>query len=502
VDPPPVHDCLVVNHRITPVNYNLYIGLCYLHYAGRVNSSTWLWVDALCINQNDVAEKSQQVGALHKFFPTASQVLVWLGESDLSHQEETELATFLRNFRPALRRAEAVLGDQFTRLANNELIFERDAILNSVVLDAIGLDYFPSLLLKILRICREQRWFHRLWPSQEFATARELTMRLGTAEFDPGHLIGVDRYLSLSGWDMALARAFQRPELYRSYHSTGIDRMRNLKMDLQLSLGLRESATWQLWHLQTDAIDEERPQPAGEEDQLQIRATILAWMLYKQAAGACQDMRDKVYGNQGLIEVVLGSFTSLGNPDYSANVDIVYVHTSSELLRLSKNLDLITYQHFLTSSQERGVLPTWVTDYRELRDEPCMHDFIKWGNGIRSRSVFSRNSACVLEPLGRQLVCCGIFLSTTSLIIQPVLTKVSDPDEFAADVLGPLELIQNIASYKDIRRPAEMRPVEILWRTLCLNMDIATTAVPEKTWEESFWHWVVLCLRRLRDSQT
>ncbi|EGZ70011.1 HET-domain-containing protein [Neurospora tetrasperma FGSC 2509] len=38
-----------------------------------------LWIDALCINQNDDAEKSQQVQKMGKIFSSAEQVLAWTG---------------------------------------------------------------------------------------------------------------------------------------------------------------------------------------------------------------------------------------------------------------------------------------------------------------------------------------------------------------------------------------------------------------------------------------
>lgn len=39
-----------------------------------------LWVDALCINQENTAERSQQVGIMAQIYQQATRVLVWLGE--------------------------------------------------------------------------------------------------------------------------------------------------------------------------------------------------------------------------------------------------------------------------------------------------------------------------------------------------------------------------------------------------------------------------------------
>lgn len=38
-----------------------------------------LWIDALCINRDDVGERNQQVQLMDKIYSLASNVLVWLG---------------------------------------------------------------------------------------------------------------------------------------------------------------------------------------------------------------------------------------------------------------------------------------------------------------------------------------------------------------------------------------------------------------------------------------
>lgn len=41
-----------------------------------------LWADAVCINQNDPAEKGHQVSIMGKIYREAKRVCVWLGEAD------------------------------------------------------------------------------------------------------------------------------------------------------------------------------------------------------------------------------------------------------------------------------------------------------------------------------------------------------------------------------------------------------------------------------------
>lgn len=46
----------------------------------RRDTSRWLWIDAICINQKDDEEKSSQVGIMRQIYERAFQTIVWLGE--------------------------------------------------------------------------------------------------------------------------------------------------------------------------------------------------------------------------------------------------------------------------------------------------------------------------------------------------------------------------------------------------------------------------------------
>ncbi|KAL8729389.1 MAG: hypothetical protein Q9166_004782 [cf. Caloplaca sp. 2 TL-2023] len=68
-----------VNRHPVPVTANLYVALEYLRKA---DEPRVLWVDALCIDQQNLVEKTHQVSIMKNIYTGASQVLVWLGESD------------------------------------------------------------------------------------------------------------------------------------------------------------------------------------------------------------------------------------------------------------------------------------------------------------------------------------------------------------------------------------------------------------------------------------
>lgn len=54
-----------------------------------LDGSLYLWVDAICINQDDIPERNKQVLGTDDIYEAATGVLIWLG----THVEHTELAS-------------------------------------------------------------------------------------------------------------------------------------------------------------------------------------------------------------------------------------------------------------------------------------------------------------------------------------------------------------------------------------------------------------------------
>ncbi|EME83699.1 uncharacterized protein MYCFIDRAFT_46297, partial [Pseudocercospora fijiensis CIRAD86] len=78
-DPKPVVDITVDNQRLG-VAQNLGKFLqSWLTTANEVHRAKCLWIDAVCINQSDVEEKSVQVSRMWSVYENAGLVIAWLG---------------------------------------------------------------------------------------------------------------------------------------------------------------------------------------------------------------------------------------------------------------------------------------------------------------------------------------------------------------------------------------------------------------------------------------
>jgi len=70
-----------------------------------------MWIDAICINQSNVAERELQVGLMRDIYQQADGVVIWLG----LRKPKTELAfEFLRSWAPS------AIGTRFRNTAHDQ----------------------------------------------------------------------------------------------------------------------------------------------------------------------------------------------------------------------------------------------------------------------------------------------------------------------------------------------------------------------------------------------
>jgi len=142
---------IVVNHFNFYVAPNLYSALCHLR---DVETDRILWVDAICIDQDNDREKGHQVGMMRRIFEQAKGVAVWLGEGNA----KTDF------FMDVVAEVWAVWQQQTTlaktALERLQCRRRRD-----------GLRFDEASLAASLREILDRPWFTRVWVIQEVASA-------------------------------------------------------------------------------------------------------------------------------------------------------------------------------------------------------------------------------------------------------------------------------------------------------------------------------------------
>jgi Heterokaryon incompatibility protein (HET) len=122
-----------------------------------------IWIDALCINQGNNEEKSQQVSKMGSVYSLAEEVILWLGPA--SYDSDLAMDTIR-----ALSGKKALIGRQnLSQFAKNGELLQQCGLVDASkeVRSALG-----SLL------CRS--WFQRLWIFQEVVLARQRQVVCGS----------------------------------------------------------------------------------------------------------------------------------------------------------------------------------------------------------------------------------------------------------------------------------------------------------------------------------
>ena len=115
-----------------------------------------IWMDAVCINQDDVMERSSQVGLMRDVYSMATAVLVWLGPAT----PQTEIAFGFLNF-----------------------IMSFDSV--DVSLDEMPGEFNTAAhFLALGEIFRNVYW-RRRWTTQETHVARSMSIHCGTFSIGP-----------------------------------------------------------------------------------------------------------------------------------------------------------------------------------------------------------------------------------------------------------------------------------------------------------------------------
>ena len=164
-----------------------------------------LWIDQICINQQDTLERNQQVRLMGEVYPQASGVLVWIGEED----EDTRVGLAAL---PDLLKALPV--DRGNRV-----------ISHSDIINKFGLLVYNSGSWNALGGLFARPWFRRVWVIQEAALAKLATVQCGS------HIVSWPDMVDLCRFQVGLEKreseahdAMLAIEGLRERHTQGIER--------------------------------------------------------------------------------------------------------------------------------------------------------------------------------------------------------------------------------------------------------------------------------------
>ena len=292
--------------KVLPITQNLHNALKRMR---RSSSSIMLWVDAICINQTDVAERNRQVGLMRQIFNRASQVTAWLGEEDT----DTKSAFAL------VEKISAV-----TTNITQEAV--RDNFWTPHFMENIGLPRLPNAQWYTLSKLFGRPYFKRIWVVQELVVARNAVARYGSLTIRWEHIEHVGRVLLATGWRKAFnirSRTSPRAPVFQKT----ISNIRQSFSELQGGRGMTVGLL------------------------LCVTRRFLA-----------TDPRDKVVALIGLANNLTSQRANSILPNYSKSTADVYRDVTGFSIVEEKSLSLLSVVEDISERQISN-LPFWVPDY-------------------------------------------------------------------------------------------------------------------------------------------
>jgi len=117
-----------------------------------------LWVDAICINQDDLEERSLQVAQMGQIYASAGKVVVWLGPADpFSDMALVIIMDFVLRLR-----------DLAAQGGPNPMNYDAD---DDALWAKIGRPSFTNIEANLINRFFGYHWFARTWVIQEIVLA-------------------------------------------------------------------------------------------------------------------------------------------------------------------------------------------------------------------------------------------------------------------------------------------------------------------------------------------
>ncbi|VBB80632.1 Putative HET domain-containing protein [Podospora comata] len=379
-----------------------------------------IWVDAVCINQDDLAERAFQVQMMGDVYRKAARTIIWLGRGDQYTTDAVE----------AISKLAACPQDVFVQ--SNITPFRQQ---EPDVYTASGVPYISWMEWCSLAAFFKRQWFSRLWIVQEVILSRELSLMCGSHQICWEVLVTAARTVEAR----CKVLGFSPSTLFMQAHEIAVALEHNT---VQL-------ARWRDFYYGTSA-----PEP-------QTRITFEN-LIYDTWIFSATDPRDKVYGMFGLMKTDLKAKMAV---DYTSPVELVYALTTKHMIDHYSSLQILSCVQD-ASIRRIKPSPSWTPDLS-----------LPYFNMMCSNGFFC---AAGVENKSPQLLPSSSWdrLKLKGCLFDTIVETGNDRTNHvnSSVLLDPSWFELCMLLSQPYQHTGEPR-TEVLWRTLCANQT-SESAVP------------------------
>ncbi|VUC24927.1 unnamed protein product [Clonostachys rosea] len=412
-----------------------------------------LWIDAICINQDDIAERAAQVSIMDHIFMRAQTTAVWLGQSTPGSWET------LGFFDKMLKVSAADLMPYYRNFPNGPPpppeFWERHGLPRIDDAKAWGpLTHFF-----------EHRWFNRAWIIQEVTlSTKQVVLFWGHHALpwvDLGHVSFVGQVAKVGKLNSTVASEYLDP----------LNQEEKLNRDWTVSDPLTNA--FQLYHSRQRYL--ERSQGTADDTLLDEMKSLTgakvpsasSWLMYFCMVNRwtdASDPRDKVFGHLGLVNHIVeqdGLEPSKIQAEYSSHVtpQQVYQRLMSQVTEETDSLAVLMALNDPPQDDDH-CLPSWVPDFSRQRGLDLMS------------LIRPKFDVCKMSPIPDQTKERRIIFSGSTMRVQSIkIGHVTTLSASLADLIGPqwYTWAQDILLLGPIYSWTGESRVEAFWRTLLMN---------------------------------
>jgi hypothetical protein len=428
---PLVRKPIEIDEKDLMVTINLELALQYL----RIETTTRVfWIDAICVDQTNLAERSEQVQLMARIYEGASQVILWLGDED-------------RDTKPAFDMARKLGASAI--LSRPDAMFRFGFDLNAMLLDilqGISLESFASCASLDLTSFTEEEmtafkntferreWWTRLWVVQECVLATKAVMFCGRHSIllDNIHSIKFGKVLDDPAGSSWLQGRIKRI-LFKAA-ATGL---------LRAYRCAQKRVPWP-----------ENPIPdSADKKRLDVLlGTFSAWK--------CTDPRDIVYALLGLAYLAQTRIV----PNYKQSLAALFTELTTVLIQETGTLNSfglctgVNKNSWLPSES----VPSWVSDYRVPVGYSLLANLAN-----ADRQLYSASGAAPVNPQVLATASQGVLTLSGTFWdqIQYVSKVVSERDSLGPRLQAVIRDWQKIALTSNLYKTGETA-LDAFWRTL------------------------------------